>query len=57
MNPRFIKICGAFSFVYAVAIYKSYYSDNKLTRIAASGSLTFLVCEACFFPLDAINLT
>ena len=37
-------------------IYKSYESKSKITRIAAAGSLTFLLCELSFFPLDALNL-
>ena len=55
-NPRFIKTCSAFSLVYFFTIYGSYHSQNKITRIAAAGSLTFLCCELTFFPLDAINL-
>jgi hypothetical protein len=53
---RFLTICGLFTAAYFYFINKSRYSSNELVRIAASGSLTFLACEAAFFPLDSINL-
>ena len=56
LDPRFVKIFGAFSLAYAFIVFKSYYSENPLIRISAAGSLTFLCCEASFFPMDAINL-
>jgi hypothetical protein len=57
MCPRFLAVCGLFSCAYAALIYKSYYSENHVMRVAGSGSLTFLASELSFFPLDAINLT
>ena len=55
-NRSFLGVCGLFTAVYGWSIYKSWNHQNENLRIGASGSLTFLICEACFFPLDAINL-
>ena len=56
LQPRFLAAWGGFSLAFSYIIYKSYHSQNETLRIAASGSLTFLICEIFFFPLDAINL-
>ena len=56
MQPKFLAALGLYSSIYSVIIYKSYMSNNEILRIAGSGSLTFLICEIFFFPLDALNL-
>ncbi len=54
-NPRFVKVCSTFSLLYFTWIYSTRNHDNQLLRIGASGSLTFLLCEMCFFPFDTLN--
>jgi len=53
---RFLAACGTFSTLYGLLIHRSQKSENEIVRIAASGSLTFLICEIFFFPMEAINL-
>lgn len=54
---RYLGVCGIFSIAYACMIYKSYKSDNQIVKLAGAGSLSYLITESMFFPLDSLNLT
>jgi len=54
-NPRFVKVCSTFTLLYFTWILSTRNHENQLLRIGASGSLTFLFCEMCFFPFDTLN--
>lgn len=57
MCHKFLLVCGSFSLAYAWLIRYSYKSDNHILRVAGAGSLTFLISELSFFPMDSLNLT
>lgn len=55
--PRFLTICGLFTLSYAMLVRSSYKSQNEIIRLAGAGSLSHLMTEICYFPLDSLNLT
>jgi len=56
MCPKFLSICGLFSLSYLLLITKSCKSESEILRVAGAGSLSFLICELAFYPMDALNL-
>ena len=56
LERNFLSAIGLFSLFYAGILWKSYHSESELKRIAAAGSLTFILCELAFYPLDVINM-
>lgn len=52
---RYPLILCMFSGLYVYSLDHALKSDNEYLRIGAAGSITTLLSESTFYPIDAIN--